>query len=126
MDNNYDMNTIAEDSKLNESFETTHTADTLAMSLYTASEILGHNNKSLRTAVGNAQMAIGNTDNLSAELKPFEVDDTAVQRGTEYLQMLQNTSKLCLAESKVTKDTNIDKFKAVNRLIQEVTAEDYS
>jgi len=124
----YSLDDVAETfSAENYTHDTEHTAHTLASSLFTASEILGHNNKKLVEAVGVAQQLVGSKDSLTERLRPFEVSDGAIKEGNEYLQMLKETSKVCLAQSKQMKSDEVTKFRDISRLIESVgTAEDYS
>jgi len=59
-------------------------------------------------------------------LQPFAVSDSAVQEANTYLQVLRDTSKVCLAQSKQMKSKDTDTFKHIDKLINTVTAEDYN
>ncbi len=103
-----------------------HDAGTLAASLYTASELMGHNNKSLVEAVGLAQSLSGNTEDISENLKPFEINEANVEEANNYIDKLRKTSKVCLAQSKQLGE-DVESYKSIDRLINSIgTAEDYS
>ena len=106
-------------------YGTEHNALELAGSLYNLSEMLGHNDKNLKEAVGYAQQFVGNEQNISEELRAFEVDSSSVEEATNYLQMIKDKSKICLSQAKVLKDDDLEKFKHIDRLINSVSAINY-
>ena len=124
----YSLDDVAEEHSANNFVaDTEHTTLTLASSLFTCSEMLGHNNKNLVKAVATAQQIIGDTSDLTDKLRPFEVSDTAVNEANAYLQMLKNTSKVCTAQAKMMKSDNQTVFRDIERLVNDVgTAEDYN
>ena len=127
IDNNtsYNLEEIAEKHEA-ENFVGTedNTAFTLAASLYTASEMVGHNNKELRKAVKIAQQLVGDTTDI--ELKPFDVDSSAYDEGTTYLEKVKQASKVSLAQSKMMKSDEATKYRDIDRLINNVgLAESY-
>jgi len=127
-DTSYSMEDVAENFEAeNFAYEPNHSADKLAKSLFTASQATGHNNKALRDAVGVAQQLVGNTENLTDNLRPFEVSDEAMVEANRYIQMLKETSKVCMSQAKTAKADNVGVFKDIDKLVNSVgIAEDYS
>jgi len=126
-ENSYDMEDVALNHELdNMVFDTEYTTKNMASSLFTASEMVGHNNKILREAVGVAQQLVGNTENLANDLIPFEVGSEAYVECNNYLQNLKQVSKVHVSQSKSLGE-EATTYRDIDRLINSVgTAEDYS
>ena len=124
----YSLEEVAEEHEAeNWAYGEDHTADTLASSLFTASEMVGHNNAKLREAVGFAQQLVGNTENLADNLKPFEVGEASYDEANLYLQQLKDTSKVCLAQAKMLKSDEVTTYRDIDRLVSSVgLADDYN
>ena len=123
----YRLEEVAEEHEA-EHFQLDEDYDTfsLASSLFTASEMVGHNNPELREAVGYAQQIVGNTENIADNLKPFEVNEVAYAEANLYLQKLKDISKVSLAQSKMIKSDEAIKYRDIDRLINGVgLAESY-
>ena len=102
--------------------DTDNSAFELASSVYTASHILGHNNKQLREAVLVAQQLVGDTMeiDLTAD-KSVDVDEA---RANRYIQQVRDKSKVALSQAKLM-NKDVDTFKKIDKLLNSISGTDY-